>query len=462
MDIPAFGGLGAASATAPDYATAIRAARGDPRRLEDLYQAARRAGQARQFASALLAISAETPDDTLYLAWRYRLESSDDLRGGRLGAGWRTAIPLGVALAVIFFLTSDPTWTLANQAPLFVLLWPPLAAIAIVWFLALAGERTARRIGLAVGASVALAALVAYVIFIPQVAPASAGSGASQSGYLTLMLAHTPLLAWAAVGLVALGMRFSARDLFGLLTKSLETLGAGGVYAIAGVAFIGLTMAMFQTLSVPLPTWAQRVLIGGVVGLLPALAVASVYDPTRRAGAQDFYRGFGKTLAVVMRLLLPLTLLTLLVYLAFVPFNFFAPFNQRNVLITYNVGLFAVMGLLVGVIPLAAEDVSPRLRAWLRAGIVALAALALLVSLYAISAIIYRAALDGLTMNRVAVIGWNAINIVLLALALLSQIRAGASAENGWVAGLQRVARRGALAWVVWGLALTLVLPWLF
>ena len=93
--------------------------------------------------------------------------------------------------------------------------------------------------------------------------------------------------------------------------------------------------------------------------------------------------------------------------------------------------------------------------------IVALAALALLVSLYALSAILYRTvALDGLTMNRLVVIGWNTLNVVLLALALIAQARAGRG--DGWVAALQRVARGGALAYIVWGLALILALPWLF
>lgn len=459
MDISAFEGLDDTHATQADYTPAIRAARGDPRQLEDLYQAARRSGRGSQFSAALTTLSAEYPDDTLYLAWRYRLESSDDLRAGRLGAAWRLAIPISVALAMIFWATSDPQWQLNNRAPAFVFFWPPLAALAIIWFLTLAGRRSLPRVALAAGVSVTLAALVAYVYFIPQLAPASAQS-ASQRGYLDLMLAHVPLLAWAAVGVVALGLRFSARDLFGLLTKSLETIGAGGVYVIAGVAFVGLTFAMFSTLGVHMPIWAQRLLVGGGAGLLPAIAVASVYDPLRRAGAQDFYRGFGKILAIVMRVLLPLTLLTLLIYLAFIPFNFFAPFNQRNVLITYNVGLFAVIGLLVGVIPVSAEDVAPRMRGWLRAGIVALAALALLVSLYALSAILYRTTQDGLTMNRVVVIGWNILNIALLALALIAQTRAGRG--DGWVVALQRVARGGAIAYIVWGLALTLALPWIF
>jgi hypothetical protein len=459
MDISAFDGMGDARAVEIDYAAAIRAAHGNPRRLEDLYQEARRGGQAGRFGAALGVVSGEQPDDTLYLAWRYRLESADDLRAGWLGAAWRIAIPISVALALIFWVTSDPTWTIGARIPAQILIWPPLAALAIIWYLALAGARSAGRIGLAVGVSVALAAIVAYAYFIPLVSVGTAGSG-RQPGYLDLMALHLPLLAWAAVALAALGLRYTARDLFGLLTKSLETIGSAGVYAIAGGVFVALTFAMFQTLGVQLPMLWQRLLIGGGAGLLPVLAVASAYDPTRRAGAQDFYRGFGKILAIIMRLLLPLTLLTLVVYLAFIPFNFLAPFNQRNVLITYNVGLFAVMGLLVGVIPLSAEDVAPRLRMWLRAGIAALAALALLVSLYALSAILYRTAQDGLTMNRIVVIGWNLLNIALLALALIAQTRAGRG--DGWVAALQRVARGGAMAYVAWGLALTLALPWIF
>mgnify|MGYP000299541529 CR=1 FL=1 len=43
-----------------------------------------------------------------------------------------------------------------------------------------------------------------------------------------------------------------------------------------------------------------------------------------------------------------LTLALLVVYLAFIPFNFRAPFENREVLISYNAMLFAVMALLLG------------------------------------------------------------------------------------------------------------------
>jgi hypothetical protein len=163
--------------------------------------------------------------------------------------------------------------------------------------------------------------------------------------------------------------------------------------------------------------------------------------------------------ALLMRILLPLSVLVLLVYLAFIPFNFRAPFENRDVLIIYNVMLFAVVVLLVGATPLSQANLSPRLARWLRLGIIAVAALALVVSLYALSAILYRTALDRLTPNRLTFIGWNVLNIGLLLLVLLSQARAK---EGRWLHGLYRVCRTGTVAYAIWTLAMILAIPWLF
>jgi hypothetical protein len=147
------------------------------------------------------------------------------------------------------------------------------------------------------------------------------------------------------------------------------------------------------------------------------------------------------------------------VYLAFIPFNFRAPFENRDVLIIYNGILFAVIALLVGAPPVSLADVSPRLGRWLRWGIVVVAALALIVSLYALSAILYRTTLDRLTPNRLAFIGWNLINIGLLVLILFFQVRARA---ERWLQGLFRAYSAGTVAYALWTLAMILALPWLF
>lgn len=450
--------LSAGDGRTMDYGVAIREAGSDAPAIERLYQLARRAGAAERFAAGLRAAAAESPGVGLYDAWRARLDYAEQAGHGdggapawRLGAGWLIAAPLGLALWGVFFAVSDPNWTLADHAPVLALLWPPLAALAIIWYLTL----TARRgFWLAGGASVALAAVTAYIWYIPQLAP-----GANVRGYLDLMILHNLLLSWALVGIVALGLRPSARDLFGLLTKSLESVGVAGVYTIAGGIFVGLAIATYATLGVSPNDTVLRALACGA-GLIVTLAVASAYDPERRAGAQDFYRGFGKILAIAMQALLPLTLVALVIYLALVPANFFQPFQQRSALIAYNAALFALIGLLVGVIPMSAGTFPPRYLRWLRRGVIALAALALLVSVYLVAAIIYRTVGDGLTMNRAVVIGWNAINIALLALTLITQARAGR--DGDWVGGLQRLARGGALAYLIWGAALVFALPWVF
>ncbi|HZD11669.1 MAG TPA: hypothetical protein VE553_10035, partial [Candidatus Binatia bacterium] len=154
-----------------------------------------------------------------------------------------------------------------------------------------------------------------------------------------------------------------------------------------------------------------------------------------------------------------LTLLVLVVYLAFIPFNFRAPFDNRDVLIVYNGMLFAVVALLVGATPVSSADLPPRLARWLRLGIIAVAVLALIVAVYALAAILYRTTLDRLTPNRLTFIGWNVINIGLLLLLLLYQARARA---GRWLQRLFRAYSAGTIAYIAWTVAMIVALPWLF
>ncbi len=215
----------------------------------------------------------------------------------------------------------------------------------------------------------------------------------------------------------------TAEDAFAFLIKSLELIITGGLFAIALALFTGIAFSMFEALGLTPSDPVQRLFVAGGGGMIPVLAAGIVYDASVRPTEQPFTAGLSKLIATLMRVLLPLTLVFLAIYVALIPFNFWRPFEDRDVLIIYNAMLFAVVALLVGATPITLDEMGLVQRRWLRRGLVSLAALTVLVSIYALSAISYRTVQEGLTPNRLIFIGWNVINTGILLLLLFSQWR---------------------------------------
>ncbi|MDI7274842.1 MAG: hypothetical protein QME94_02575, partial [Anaerolineae bacterium] len=277
--------------------------------------------------------------------------------------------------------------------------------------------------------------------------------------YRTLMLLHLPLAAWIAVVLSLLGVRPGREPLFAVLAKSVEVLITGGVFAVVTIIFVAITAGMLSQLGVSIRPDISIRLVGAALGALPVLAVATVYDPEREPLDQTFEQGVGHLLATITRLLLVPASVVLVVVLGLIPFSFMRPFADRGLLIAYNAMLFAVMALVLGAAPMRGEGLTARYVRALRWGITAVAALAVLVSLYAMSATVYRTVQGGLTPNRMTVIGWNAINIVILGALAAGQLRCR---EDDWLAALHAVFARGAAAYVVWATFLILATPLIF
>jgi hypothetical protein len=273
------------------------------------------------------------------------------------------------------------------------------------------------------------------------------------------MLIQLPLLCWIGLGIAVMRFKSTNDNRFAFLIKSIEVMITAGVYLIFGVAFGMITLGMFAALNITPPEIIIRLIAAGGFGLIPIMAVATMYDPQVSPEAQDFSQGLSKFVFTTMRLLLPLTLVVLVIYLFAIPFNFTAPFYNRNLLIVYNVMQFAIIGLLIGATPLKVEDLSSRLQIWLRRGIIAVSVLALIISLYALSAVIYRTVIDGITLNRTTIIGWNIINIVILGMMIYTQMMKGIT---GWHERLQVVFSKATTVYLVWSILLMLALPLIF
>jgi hypothetical protein len=432
----------------------------DPEQLEQLYQTARRAGETDAFKEAVDTSYLSAPENLLYAAWFQRLKYSAAQAKGYVVA-WAWVIPLALINGLLFWWLSDDRFMITIERfrgisrdflPVIFLLAAPTAALFVLIYLTAVGRKSWWLSAL-IGIAVAVAGVYVLLIY-PQL-----GTVPFQEQYLTLMVMHLPLLAWAGVGGFLIARHRDPANRFSFLIKSLELFVVGGLFVIALGVFTGITIGLFDALNVDFPETVQRLFIAGGLGLIVVVATAVIYNPTVPPAEQAFDEGLSKLVALLMRVVLPLTLLVLFVYLIFIVFNFRAPFDNRDVLIIYNIMLFAVVLLLVGATPVSLADISPRLARWLRLGIIAVAALALIVSLYAMSAILYRTALDRLTPNRLTFIGWNMINSGLLFLLLLFQLRVK---ERRWLQGLHRTFSVGTVAYAVWTLAVILVLPWLF
>ncbi len=429
------------------YAQSIDTYRHDPKQLETLFQQAAHAGESADFAAGLDEIYHQIPENVLISAWHYRLTGPVAQTGGSR-INWMLAVPIALLSGLAFWLLSSPAFELSDGAPFVLLVAGPLAALFVLLYLTLAHGRYWGRAAPVAGV---LLALAIFVVFFDNV---------RQWDQLQILwVLHLPILAWIGVGLAILGIKPDPERRFAFVTKSIEVGVTVGLFAIAGGAFTGVTMGLFNTLGFNDLDPLIRLLFTGIGGATPVLAVALVYNAKADVLEQSFNQGISKIVSILMRLLLPLTVLVLLGYLALVPGNFMEPFVNRDTLTASNAMLFAVMALLVAATPLHLDEVGPTVGRFLRWGLLALAALTLVVSLYALAAVLYRTGMGGFTLNRVTIIGWNLINIGLLGLLLTRQLRAHG---KPWLAQLHSTVSVGLTAWAAWAGIVTVILPLIF
>ncbi len=433
------------------YLEAILSGRNNPNLLENLYRQAQQEDKTVDFATGLDTCYRQEPDNMLLAAWFYRLQQTAGRETTR-SVNWKLAVPLAIVLSLIFWALSLDRFQLnfADGVPYLAQIWSLIAGSLLVVFLIVAARHSYKR---ALGVFGGFLFFGAYVLLF-SIWP-------NDRNYQLLAAVHLPLLAWIGVGMAVLGRRAGHANRFAFLIKSIEVLVVGGIYLIGGAVFAALTFGLFQTIDVQIPEPVEKLIFPGGTGLIMLLATASTYEPRLAPVAQNFRHGLSRLVSTLMRLLMPLALLVLVVFGYFIlqPDNFWIPFNDRDALITYNALLFAIVFLLLGAIPVSPDDLPAKTQALLRQGIIAVASLTVLISMYAMSATIYRTYLGTITMNRLTVMGWNVINIGLLLLLVFWLLRAG---QNDWVRAAQVTFSLGMIPYIAWTIFVILSVPFIF
>ena len=431
----------------------IKAASGDPAALESLYRRSTAEGNAAEFRAALQQCEEEQPGDLLFEAWAHRLglpvksAEEDKVRDRH----WWTIIGVSVLLGMVSTLLArgkPPVPFPGEAVALFWVGWGPLVALGLLAYLAWA-QRSTERLTRYAAAAVTIIAAALYVGF-------TVGDQTDDAAFLASM--HLLFVSWAVVGVsLCIGYRNPAAQSYSYLVKSVETILTGGIFFGAGLIFVGLTYGIFAVLGIELPEEDLQVVAAWAVGAVPLLAIGSVYNPAASPAAQDWHSGLTRTLRILARLILPLALGVLLVYvLWFIPVYFWKPFEEREVLIVYNATILAIMVLLTVVVSGPVEARTARQSSLFRYAVLGLGGLTLILNVYALAAVVSRTLEAGLTPNRYAVIGWNVTTLLILALV---GFRLWKGRGQPWMPVLRESIGLFATLAAVWAVSLLIVLP---
>ncbi len=229
------------------------------------------------------------------------------------------------------------------------------------------------------------------------------------SDTLILSCIHVPLLLWFIVG----GLFPSGAD---LLEKRISFLRFHGdllvmtaVIALAGGLFSALTINLFGLIGLPIEDYYSRYVILSVLPSVPLFATFIVRENPNLVN---------KISPLIARLFTPLVALMLLIFLGAILFSGKDPYNDREFLLIFNAVLIGVMALLLFS---TSESTKASTHGIQRYFLVALAVLALVDNLIALSAIAFRLLEFGFTPNRLAVLGSNVL-ILLNLIAVVKQL----------------------------------------
>ncbi len=444
------------------YINQINQVEGDALALEKLYRQAICAGQEEVFKNVIKELIQQSPDDLLLSTWAYRLDIKSleepfvkDEKGIQKQTlrQWFIAISISIILGFIFLILiqDKPPLPIPKVAsPYFWLGWGPFTTIAILVFLVLADQRNERR------KWYGLSALMVIVITILAIF-ARWGKDDQVAGLIAI---HLPFLLWIILGGCGVfGIADKAISFYNFIVKSVEITVTAVIYIIAGMIFLGLTIGIFSALGITFSeVFIQKIASWGF-GAIAILAVASVYQPSLSLLKQDITGGLSRLLKILSRLLLPLTLCVLLIYVFwFIPAYFWQPFQERQVLIVYNASIMAVIALLVMANSENKEKINSKLNSILYYSFNLTGILTLILNIYSFAAIVSRTINGGLTSNRQTVLGWNIVTIIILIYVLIGLFR---SSRSDWPETFKLTIGRSFVLAIGWSLWILIGLPYI-
>lgn len=234
-----------------------------------------------------------------------------------------------------------------------------------------------------------LAASILFINLLPE-----------KSTTLLLTCLHTPILIWLVLGYIFAGSDPGKRMDFLRYHGDLVVMTT--LFGLAGGLFTALTINLFNLIQLKIEDFYFRYL---VLSILPSVPLFATFLVRQNASLVS------KISPVIARIFTPLVTLTLAIFLVAIIYSGKDPYNDREFLLIFNGVLIGVMALILFSLGEATKQNASRVHQYF---LFALAVLAIIDNGIALSAIGFRLVEYGITPNRLAVLGSNALVMVHL------------------------------------------------
>lgn len=400
-----------------------------PRELEALYRKNKK-----EFKDAFNEVYVQLPDNLIAHAWNERINFEQE------EVSWGTKKELLwiiIAALLAGFIAKIPAIFSVNEDYFYprnigFIVFP----ILTLYFITI--RRISPRTAAWMGTLVLIAA--AFINFLPFVPTNST---------FILSCIHLPIFLWFILGFAYVGgEKGNIEQRLSFLKFNGDLIVMTALILIAGGIMSAITVGLFSLIGFNIEK-----LYFEYVGVMGAAAapIIGTYLTQKNPHLVE------KISPVIARLFSPLITIMLIVYLISIAFAAKDPYNDREFLIVFNALLIGVMAVIFFSIAEKTKSKENQSSLWILA---ILTAVTIIVNAIALSAIIFRLSEMGITPNRLAVLGINALILINLLILFLQFLRVLRNKTEINTIGIL-IARYMPL-YFIWVIIVTFIFPLLF
>jgi len=270
-----------------------------------------------------------------------------------------------------------------------------------------------------------------------------------ESSSIMLAFIHLPIFLWTMFGYSFLGEHIkSSQSRIGFLRYNGDLLIMSGILLLSTIIFSAITVNLFDLIGINIEIfYFQNIMVWGIA----AIPIVATYLIQTNAQL------INKVSPIIAKIFTPLVFINLFIYLSAMVYTKKYPYQDRNLLLLFNVLLIGVMALILFSIAEAGKAAKNKFSLGILFG---LSALTIIVNAIALSAIVYRINEFGFSANRIAVLGGNLlifINLLLVCYKLFLT-----SFKNGSIEEIEESIAGYLPIYAIWTGLITFLIPLLF